>query len=212
MDGVHDLGGVQGFGAVPHSVNEDIGPTFHEDWDHLPYSLLFLGAADLETFSVDELRHSIERMEPRHYMATPYYERILVGTATLMVEKGLITHDELQAAAGGPFTLSRPTRSDGRPARQNRETFEIGDRVTVRNEYIPGHIRVPAYCRGRTGTVTHRTHQQWPFPDSIGHGRADAGKESTYHVEFNAHDLFGDDTDAASVMVDLFEGYLVPAA
>jgi nitrile hydratase len=71
---------------------------------------------------------------------------------------------------------------------------------------------MPAYCRGRVGTVTHRTSDQWPFPDAIGHGRADAGEEPTYHVKFAAEDLFGDDTDAGSVVVDLFEGYLEPAA
>ncbi|WP_200887686.1 SH3-like domain-containing protein, partial [Rhodococcus opacus] len=49
-------------------------------------------------------------------------------------------------------------------------------------------------------------------PDAIGHGRTDAGEEPTYHVEFAAEDLFGEDTDAGSVVVDLFEGYLEPAA
>ncbi|WP_269138781.1 SH3-like domain-containing protein, partial [Rhodococcus erythropolis] len=40
----------------------------------------------------------------------------------------------------------------------------------------------------------------------------DAGEEPTYHVTFAAEELFGSDTDGGSVVVDLFEGYLEPAA
>ena len=68
MDGIHDLGGVQGFGTVPHTKNSlSYKPVFHEDWEHLAYSLLFLAADHLKQFSVDELRHAIERMDARHY-------------------------------------------------------------------------------------------------------------------------------------------------
>ena len=61
MDGIHDLGGVQGFGTVPHTNNSlTYKPVFHEDWEHLAYSLLFLAADGLKNFSVDELRHAID--------------------------------------------------------------------------------------------------------------------------------------------------------
>ncbi|OZC58678.1 nitrile hydratase subunit beta [Rhodococcus sp. 06-621-2] len=212
MDGVHDLAGVQGFGRVPHTADADIGPTFHGDWEHLPYSLMFAGVAELGAFSVDEVRYVVERMEPRHYMMTPYYERYVIGVATLMVEKGILTQDELESFAGGPFPLSRPSESEGRSVRENSATFEVGQRVRVRDEYVPGHIRMPAYCRGRVETISHRTTEKWPFPDSIGHGRDDAGAEPTYHVKFDAEELFGQDTDGGSVVVDLFQGYLEPAA
>ncbi len=140
MDGVHDLAGVQGFGKVPHTVNADIGPTFHAEWEHLPYSLMFAGVAELGAFSVDEVRYVVERMEPRHYMMTPpYYERYVIGVATLMVEKGILTQEELESlAGGGPFPLSRPSESEGRPAPVETTTFEIGQRVRVRDEYVPG--------------------------------------------------------------------------
>src|SRR5713226_8845767 len=117
MDGIHDLGGGQGFDHIPHMADTiSYKPVFHEDWEHLAYSLLFLGAAHLNKFSVDELRHAIERMEPRQYLASPYYDRIIVGTATLLVEKGVLTQDELDTLAGGRFQLSRPV-GRGRPTR-----------------------------------------------------------------------------------------------
>ena len=203
MDGVHDLAGKQGFGAVDHTINEyEHGlphpETFHADWEHLPYSLFFLGVA--------------ERIAPVHYLVTPYYERYAIGVATLMVETGVLTKDELEAFAGGPFPLSLPATSQGRPARTDNHVFSVGDTVRVRDDHFAGHIRMPAICRGRTGVVRHRTTDKWPFPDAIGHGRTDGGAEPTYHVEFTAEELFGTDTDADAVMVDLFEGYLEPAA
>jgi hypothetical protein len=43
--------GTQGFGKVPHTVNTlSYKPVFHEDWEHLAYSLLFLAADGLKSF------------------------------------------------------------------------------------------------------------------------------------------------------------------
>lgn len=212
MHGIHDLGGVQNFGRVPHTVNEyEDGPfqtaEYHEDWEPLAYGLLF-ACADADQFSVDQLRHSIERMEARDYMSSSYFERILVGTATLMVENGVLTQEELENLAGGPFPLARPAESKGRPANPDLQTFEVGDRVRVATPQVPGHIRVPGYCFGKEGVVQHRTLHEWRFPDAIGHGRDDGGSEPTYHVRFDASDIFGEETDAEAIVVDLFGGYL----
>jgi len=213
MDGIHDLGGMQGFGKVAHQVNTlSYKPVFHEDWEHLAYSLLFLAAGHLETFSVDELRHAIERMETPHYFGSPYYDRIVVGTATLLVEYGVLTQEELNNILGAEFTLAKPCRSNGRRATEGRPAFEVGDRVIVRNEFVTGHIRMPAYCRGKEGVVLHRTTEKWPFPDAIGHGDKSAAMQPTYHVQFQAKDLWGQAADTDAVVVDLFESYLDKAA
>jgi len=208
MDGIHDLGGMQGFGKVPHT-NNSLGykPVFHEDWEHLAYSLLFLAADGLKNFSVDELRHAIERMDTRHYFSSPYYDRIVIGTATLLVENGILTQEELNQYLGSEFKLARPYFSEGRQTRPTRKGFEVGDTVQVRDEFVPGHIRMPGYVRGKQGVVLHRTTQKWPFPDSIGHGK-EALHEPTYHVRFKVKDLWGSAADDGFVVVDLFEGYL----
>ncbi|MBL6750493.1 MAG: nitrile hydratase subunit beta [Nevskia sp.] len=207
MDGIHDLGGVQGFGKVAHKANSvAYRPVFHEPWEHLAYSLLFLGADTLKVFNVDELRHAIERLDPRQYFASPYYDRIVAGTASLYVEKGVLSHAELEALAGGRFALARP-QGLGRPARETRPPFEVGDRVRVAGAFVPGHTRMPGYVRGKHGTILHRTGVKWPFPDAAGHGRP-AALEPTYHVEFKGSDLWGETAEAASVVVDLWEGYL----
>ena len=208
MDGIHDLGGTQGFGKVPHTNNSlSYKPVFHEDWEHMAYGLLFLAADALQSFSVDELRHAIERMETKHYFSTLYYDRIVIGTATLLVEKGVITQDELDALLGSEFVLARPYASEGRQAQPERSPFVVGDVVQVRDEFVPGHIRMPGYVRGKKGVILHRTSEKWPFPDTIGHGKP-AKAESTYHVRFKVKDLWGTAADDGFVVVDLFESYL----
>lgn len=209
MDGFHDLGGFQGFGKVPHTINSlSYKPVFKEDWEHLAYSLMFIAADHLKQFSIDEARHAVERLDVRQHVGTTYYERYVIATASLLVEGGVITQQELDEALGSHFKLANPPHSKGRPAISDRPPFEVGDRVVVRDEYVAGHIRMPAYVRGKQGVVLHRTREKWPFPDTIGHGDKTAVLQPTYHVEFRVKDLWGDATDDGFVVVDLFESYL----
>lgn len=209
MDGFHDLGGFQGFGRVPHTINSlDYKKVFKQDWEHLAYSLMFVGVDQLKKFSVDEVRHAVERLDVRQHVGTQYYERYVIATASLLVETGVLTQVELDQELGSHFKLINPPHSRGRPARTGRAPFAVGDRVVVRDEYVPGHIRVPGYVRGKAGVVLHRTTRQWPFPDAIGHGDTTAAHQSSYHVEFRVKDLWGDAADDGFVVVDLFESYL----
>jgi len=59
VDGIHDLGGMQGLGAVDHSPAE---PVFHHRWEAVARALLAVVAGAVEA-SGGEFRHSIERME-----------------------------------------------------------------------------------------------------------------------------------------------------
>lgn len=105
VDGIHDLGGMSGFGAVDVEIDE---PTFHEPREAIAFGLNALGIAVLRAYNVDEYRHSIERMLPGQYLSASYYERVLTGVATLLVEKGVVTRDELEHRAGGEFPLAQP--------------------------------------------------------------------------------------------------------
>jgi nitrile hydratase len=209
MDGFHDLGGFQGFGKVPHTINSlSYKQVFKEEWEHLAYSLMFIGADHLKKFSVDEVRHAVERLDVRQHVGTRYYERYVIATATLLVETGVITQDELDRALGSTFKLANPPHDKGRAAITGRPPFEVGERVVVRDEYVAGHVRMPAYVRGKEGVILHRTTAKWPFPDAIGHGDLSAAHQPTYHVEFLVKDLWGDAADGGFVVVDLFESYL----
>ena len=68
-------------------------------------------------FNMDEYRHAIERMEPRHYLAASYYERSLTSLATLLVEKGIVSREELERRAQGRFPLAAPSAPGARTCR-----------------------------------------------------------------------------------------------
>src|SRR5262245_8828271 len=155
-------------------------------------------------FNMDEYRHAIERMAPRHYLAADYYERSLTGLATLCVEKGLIPREELESRARGAFPLSLPSAA-GRANAASRVRFQPGDRVRVKDEHVPGHCRMPGYIRGKTGTVVSQS-PAYPFPDADAHG-IEAQREPTFDVQFRAENLWPNAADAARVHASVFQSY-----
>ena len=209
MDGIHDLGGMSGFGAVEVERGE---PVFHEPWQALAFALNALGIGALRAYNIDEYRHSVERMLPAHYLAATYYERMLTGAATLFVEKGLATRDELERRAGAAFPLAQSVAAQpmAELAAQTRARFQRGDRVLVREIHPAGHTRVPRYVRGTRGVVLHVA-PAFSFPDASAHA-GELRSEHTYHVEFAARDLWADTASAGdTVVVDLWDAYLEPA-
>ena len=201
MDGVHDLGGKQGFGPVRYSNDAQ---AFHAQWE-LRANSLYVFAVRRGIFNMDEYRHAIERMEPRHYLAASYYERSLTSLATLLVEKGVVTHAELEQRAGGRFPLAAPS-APGRTNAMKRERFSPGDRVRVREDYVPGHVRMPAYIRGKIGIVVSES-PAYPFPDAHAHA-VEAEDEPTYDIRFRSEDLWPNSADSALIHVGVFQSYL----
>jgi nitrile hydratase len=201
MDGMHDLGGRQGFGPVRFTHDAQ---AFHARWE-VRVNSLYAHAVRRGLFNMDEYRHAIERMEPRHYVTASYYERSLTSLATLCVEKGLVTREELERRAQGAFPLAMPS-APGRSNAPTRESFAIGDRVRVRLDSVPGHMRMPGYIRGKSGVVVGIS-PAYPFPDAHAHGVA-AEDEPTYDVRFRSEDLWPGSAEPALVHAGVFESYL----
>jgi nitrile hydratase beta subunit len=200
MNGIYDLGGVAGFGPVEVEKNELV---FHEPWEVLGYSLGMLGP-----ITFDEARHAIERIEPRLYLSASYYERIVIGIASLFVEKGILPLEELERRCGGRFPLALPIAAgSGRLPDPSARALVAGDRVVVKDEHPPGHIRAPRYVRGKRGVVVHVT-RAFQYPDAEAHG-LEHEHEPTCHVRFDARELWGDAAEEnCSVVVDLWQSYL----
>jgi nitrile hydratase len=94
MNGIHDLGGMHGLGPVDAETDE---PVFHADWERRLFGLMMATFAG-GVFNVGEFRYAIERMEPAQYLNTSYYEHWLHSLERMMVEKGQVAPDELEAA------------------------------------------------------------------------------------------------------------------
>ena len=215
MNSVHDMGGMDGFGAVVPEQNE---PVFHADWERRMYALVGVvtGAAQA---NIDEFRHAIERIPPARYLASSYYERWLAAAETLLVEHGVVTREELLAKQDGsidPAWIANAVTNRG-PApikeksgsKSARARFSKGDRVRARNLNPAGHTRLPRYVRGKSGVVA-RDWGVFVFPDTNAH-HAGTKPQHCYSVSFPAHELWGKSAKANSrdrVMIDLWEDYL----
>lgn len=93
MNGIHDLGGMHGFGPINPDANE---VRFSEDWQRRVFGM-FISVSAAGYFNVDEFRHGIERMDPVHYLSSSYYEHWLYSLETLLHEKGVVTKGDLRA-------------------------------------------------------------------------------------------------------------------
>ena len=102
MNGIHDLGGMHGLGPIAPPASE---PVFKEAWEGRAFAL-FAATFVFAGYTVDEFRHEIEKIDPAHYLGSSYYEHWLAGFEGVLINKGFITRDELDAriktiAAGG---------------------------------------------------------------------------------------------------------------
>ena len=93
MNGIHDLGGMQGMGSINPEPNE---PVFHAEWERRMFGVMMATFAGGH-YNVDQFRHGIERMDPAEYLRSSYYEHWLHTVETLLLEKGVIKREELEA-------------------------------------------------------------------------------------------------------------------
>ena len=225
MNGIHDLGGMHGFGQIERDEDE---PLFHDDWERRVFGLL-LAALEQRLFNVDEQRHSTERMAPHAYLRASYYQTWLDGMERLLVEKGILTQGELDRriallserpeaefarspGAAGEANRTEATESwtDCRREAQAPAMFKQGDAVVTRNFHPHGHTRLPRYARGKLGQI-ERVHDVFIFPDAHAHALGEA-PQWVYATRFDGEELWGDSAEAQqAVFLDLWESYLLPA-
>lgn len=220
MNGVHDMGGMQGFGPVEVETDE---PLFHADWERRAFAItLAMGATG--SWNLDMSRSVRESLPQAQYLASTYYEIWFAGLQTLLADKGLATSGEIASGAmaepakpvarvlqaeqvAGALAKGAPVERDpSHPAR-----FSVGDNVVAKTMHPTGHTRLPRYARGRPGVIA-AIHGVHIFPDS----HAATGAEDAqwlYNVRFMARDLWGDQASPRdAVHIDLWESYLDPAA
>jgi nitrile hydratase len=221
MNGVHDLGGMHGFGPVEREANE---PLFHAAWEARVRAIASL-TRDRGYYNIDAFRHGIERMPPAEYLRASYFERWLASVETNLIDHGLLTRDELEArtasyrehpgaeptpAAGSSASPPAPAARPEPPSSPPAPRFAVGDAVMTRNVHPTGHTRLPRYARGKRGVI-HALHGPHPFPDTNAHGLGEQ-PHALYGVRFEGRELWGDSAEPReAVYLDLWESYLEPA-
>ena len=218
MNGVHDMGGTDGFGPVRREPDE---PVFHAPWEGRVFaftrSLMFGGA-----WTIDETRATQERLPPTTYLSVSYYKRWALAFEKLLMREGLVTQDELESGATktAPKPLPRVLTADKVDGALTRPSFfrpapaaakfAVGDRVRTKNMHSHGATRLPRYARGRTGRVD-RVNGSQAYPDSICLGQGD-DPQWLYTIIFDGRELWGPDADPTlTVSIDAFEPYLEAA-
>ncbi len=210
MNGIHDMGGMDGFGRVR---SEDSEP-FHEYWE----KQIYVGGRLVRTPGVSA--GPAENMNPADYLTWGYFGRSLYSLEVRALKAGLVTEEELKNPEGrlarvDGFQVVRAeevetrfrTRRGSRIQIEVPPRFQVGDRVLVKNEHPRGRTRCPRYFRGRLGQV-HWDRGVWPFPDTQALGQGDKPQHN-YSVRFAATELWGSRGHPKDVVyADLFEDYL----
>jgi len=218
MDGVHDMGGMDGFGKVEVEPNE---PVFHAPWEGrvlaMQRAMGYAGA-----WHIDHSRFAQEKLPPATYLTVSYYQRWALAMESNVIERGYVAPEELEAghALKPGLPLKRKltpavvqegmTRSSFYRQQQGPARFKPGDRVRTKNIHPKTHTRLPRYARGKLGVVElcHGCHM---FPDSVATDHGD-NPQWLYTVVFTSQELWGPDADPANkISIDAFEPYLEPA-
>ncbi len=220
MNGVHDMGGMDGFGKVEAEINE---PTFHEKWEGRVMAMVrAMGAAG--AYNIDTSRFYREMLPPQVYLTSSYYRKWLLGLEHNLADKGFVTESEL--AAGHAKTAAKPLKNGQfglddverimvrgcfERTPQAAAKFKPGDRVRAKNMHPLTHTRLPRYARGHVGVVERILGCQ-VFPDSAAMELGE-NPQWLYNVVFGGAELWGTDADPTlKVSIDAFEPYLEPAS
>ena len=156
MNGVHDMGGMQNFGPVAPEAGE---PWFHAAWERRAFALtLAMGGA--RVWNLDQTRAARESLPPAQYLASSSYQIWLDGLIKLMLERGLITREELAEGRmhEPPVRIPNVVTADkvaaalarGSPTARplaGAARFRVGDAVRTKALNTPTHTRLPRYCR-----------------------------------------------------------------
>ena len=222
MDGVHDMGGMHGFGEIEREEEE---PLFHEPWEGR-----VLGICRGTPVPIPGgMRNNIERLDPAFYLSSSYYEKWLHARIKGLIDAGAISEAELETE------IARYRENPERPIPKSEEehsakvrrkwtadrhpggtvpvplepNYSVGDRVRAVNLHPAGHTRLPRYIRGKVGEVT-RVYGAQGFQDAEAiHGRC--GAMPVYAVRFDSKEVWGESGEAnSSVTLDMWEAYLEP--
>jgi nitrile hydratase beta subunit len=214
MNGIHDMGGMQGLGELRYEANE---PAFHEPWEgRVPAMMHALGL-------FDGFRLGIEAIPAANYLHMSYYERWLVTLNEQIIKYKHATRTEIERGrpdqgSGKATPALTPAEAREILFRTSREEleievaarFQVGDQVSGRNMHPTTHTRMPHYTRGKTGIV-ERNRGVFALPDNEVYN-IDPNPQHVYLIRFTARELWGEAAPKRDTLyIDMWEDYLEPA-
>ncbi|WP_142781774.1 nitrile hydratase subunit beta [Agrobacterium sp. T29] len=219
MNGIHDMGGMHGFGPIPDIDNEE---PFHHEWERRIFAVNF-AAGGLGLWTIDQVRSEMEALPPEEYLrGDDYFRRFVLRLERLAIKHKLASREEI--SSGKAIHSPRPDMAALTPekipvmvakgnssvrAATSEARFKVGDHVRARNLNPSTHTRLPRYVRGHTGIVT-MIHGVHVYPDHSALGQEDP--QWLYAVSFEGRTLWGEGTEpGCDVVIDAFEPYLEPA-
>jgi len=217
MDGIHDLGGKQGYGPV--DVDADETP-FHHDWEAREWGLA--QSARTPGITIDWWRHCRELISPEDYLGRPYFDAWAQTDFATYIEAGWMTVDDIGrfdargvGAEDDPppaLTLQQVLQEDHSHAHRfdaevdAEPLFAIGQQVITASHGHAGHTRLPQYVRGRRGTI-QACNGAHVLPDESARGVEI--HQYCYSVMFSAEELWAEASGRRDkVFLDLWESYL----
>jgi nitrile hydratase subunit beta len=218
MNGIHDMGGMQGFGPVEPEPNE---PVFHADWEARVLAMnRAMGYA--RVWNIDMSRWLVEKLPAHLYLTLPYYAKWFARLEQLLIDRDLVGADEIAAGhalrpgkplprklTAGDISVALTRGSYGRPVTAPAR-FKTGDRVRAKTINPDTHTRLPRYARGRVGVI-ECVRGFHVFPDTSATG-AGENPQWLYTVRFEGRELWGESAEATlKVSIEAWEPYLEPA-
>ncbi len=219
MNGIHDMGGMEGFGPVQPEPNE---PPFHSEWEGRALAMnRALGYAKI--WNIDKSRAKIEEMPPHDYLTRTYYQKWAYRLEQLLIEYGYIGEDEVEGrtlAAPGQAGAALPARRRGEQGAVARQLFARADRARAlqgrrpraHQEHPSAHAHAAAALRPRQGR-RRRMRARLPRVPGLGRDRRRARtRNGSTRCCSTPRELWGEAADPKlKVSIEAWDPYLEPA-
>ena len=222
MDGVHDLGGEEGYGPVQVDY---VSEPFHKEWEGREWGIA--QCARTPNMTIDWWRYCRELIMPEDYLSRPYLDSWAQTDFATYIEAGWISLEEIdhQVSLSGmdysgdllPATSVQDILLDERNHAvrydapiESDPVFSTGQSIITNKQGHSGHTRLPQYARGVRGVI-HAYHGAHVLPDQSAQGRQI--HQHLYSVVFASSNLWPEIHDSKDkVFLDLWESYLTAAS